>query len=95
MSTPFFSGLLSLAEADAEAALIPSAITFLQAIQSSKTALERAAAVGQLEANVIEAGAAIGPELLGQVAPQLVTQLQALLTKAQSEVQAAATPAKA
>lgn len=93
MSTPFFSGLLSLAEADAEVALIPPAQTFLSALASSKNAVQRAAALAQLEGNVLAAGAAIAPELLSQVQPQINAQLQAVLATAQATVAAATSTA--
>ena len=92
MSTPFLSGLLSLAEADEEVALIPPAMTFLQAWLSAKTALQRAAAVAQLEGNVLSDQAGVGPQLIAQTVPQINAALQAQLTKAQATVAAGAPP---
>lgn len=92
MSTPFFSGLLTLVKADEEVALIPSAITFLTALQNSKTALQRGAALAQLEGNVLMAEAGIGPTLLAQIAPQLNSELQAQLTAAQAAIAATTVP---
>lgn len=93
MSTPFLSGLLTLVAADEEAALIPPAITFLQALQASKDGLARAAALAQLEGNALAAEASVPAELLSQVAPQLNAALQAQLAKAQATIAAAAKPA--
>lgn len=93
MSTPFLSGLLSLAAADAEVALIPPAQTFLTALAASKNAVQRAAALAQLEGNVLAAGASIAPELLSQVQPQINAQLQSILAKAEATVAAATTGA--
>jgi hypothetical protein len=86
MSNPFFDGLLSLAKADEEVALIPPAITFLNAWLAAKDGIGRAAAVAQLEGNVLEAQATVGPALLAQVVPQANTALQALLAQAQATV---------
>lgn len=88
--TPFLSGVLSLIEADAEVALIPPVQTFLTALPASKTPLQRAAAVAQLEGNVLAAGSALGPELISQLAPQINAALQSVLTKAQATVTAGA-----
>lgn len=90
--SPFLSGVLSLVEADAEVALIPPVQTFLTAIIAAKTSLGRAAAVAQLEGNVLAAGAALGPELIAQLAPQLNAALQAQLAKAQATVTAGLQP---
>lgn len=89
MSTPFLSGLLSLAAADEEAALIPPAITFLQTWLASKDALSRAAAVAKLEGDALSAQAQVPAELLAQGAPQINAVLQAQLAKAQATIAAA------
>lgn len=86
--TPFLAGVLSLVEADVEVALIPPVQTFLTAIVASKTPLQRAAAVAQLEGNVIAAGSALAPELIAQIAPELNAVLQSVLAKAQATVAA-------
>ena len=93
MSTPFLSGLLSLAVADEEVALIPSAITFLTALNSAKTGVQRAAALAQLEGNFLVAEAGIPATLLSQAVPQVNSALQAELAKAQATVAAATPPA--
>jgi hypothetical protein len=82
------SGLLSLAEADIEVAIIPAAQTFLTSWLAAKDPLARAAAVAQLEGNVLAAGAALPAAFLGQTLPVLNTTLQGVLAKAQSTVTA-------
>ena len=89
MSNPFLSGLLSLAEADAEVALIPAAITFLTNFAAAKTGVARAAALAQFEGNVLAGLTAVAPQLVSQAAPQINAQLQAVLAKAQATVAAA------
>lgn len=89
MANPFLSGLLSLAEADAEVALIPAAIQFLTAFSAAKSGVQRAAALAQFEGNVLAGVAVLGPQLVAQVAPQVNAQLQAVLAKAQATVAAA------
>jgi hypothetical protein len=84
MSTPFLSGLLSLVEADAEVGAIPAAITFLTALNSSKNALQRVAALAQFEGNLVAGESAVPTQLLGQVVPQLNAALQAQLVKAEA-----------
>jgi hypothetical protein len=89
-TTPFLKGLLNLAVADEEVALIPPAQTFLSALQTSKNSLQRAAIVAQFEGNALAAEAGVAPTLLAQVIPQVNGVMQALLAKAQAEVTAAA-----
>lgn len=90
---PFFSGLLSLFAADEEVALIPAAITALQGLVASKTALQRISVLATLETNVFAAEVNIAPQLVSQLAPQFNATLQAELAKAQATVAAATTPA--
>jgi hypothetical protein len=92
MSTPFLSGLLSLAEADTEVALIPAAQTFLDALKNAKTGTQRAAALAQLEGNAMVSLASVGPQLLSQVLPVINAKLQSALASAEATV-TAATPA--
>jgi hypothetical protein len=86
MSSPFFSGLLTLVAADEEVALIPPAQTFLTALTNAKTGLQRSMALVQLEGNVLAAESNVGPQLLAQVLPQLNAALAAQLAKEQAVV---------
>lgn len=88
MTTPFLSGLLSLVEADEEVALIPAGLTFLSAWTGAKDALGRAAAVAQLEGNVLAAEAAVPAALISQTLPTINTALQTVLAKAQATIAA-------
>jgi hypothetical protein len=90
--SPFLSGLLSLAEADTEVAIIPAAQTFLASWLAAKDAVARAAAVAQLEGNVLANVASLPATFIGQELPALNSTLQNVLAKAQATV-AAAKPA--
>lgn len=89
MSSPFLSGLLSLAEADEEAAIIPAAQVFLTALSTAKTGVQRAAAVAQLEGNLLVAQAGVLPQFIAQELPNVNAVLQSVLTKAQATIAAA------
>jgi hypothetical protein len=93
VSNSFLSGLLSLAEADTEVAIIPAAQTFLASWLTAKDALSRAAAVAQLEGNVLTGAAALPAEFLGQTLPTINTTLQSVLAKAQATIAATKPPA--
>lgn len=86
MSSPFLAGLLSLVEADAEVALIPAAQVFLTAWTSAKDGVGRAAAIAQLEGNVLLSVSKLPAEFIGQELPVVNAALQSLLTKAQAIV---------
>jgi hypothetical protein len=88
VSSPLLSGLLSLAEADTEVAIIPAAQTFLTAWLGAKDPIARAAAVAQLEGNVLASAASLPAEFLGQTLPTLNTALQGVLARAQATVAA-------
>lgn len=92
MSSPFLSGLLSLAEADTEVALIPAAQAFLDSWSAAKDSVGRAAAVAQLEGNVLLSVSKLPAEFVGQVFPTINAALQSELSKAQATI-AAAKPA--
>jgi hypothetical protein len=92
MSSPFLSGLLSLVEADTEVALIPAAQTFLDSWLTAKTSVQRAAAVAQLEGNLLVSAAGVIPTFISQELPVVNAALQSVLAKAQATV-TAATPA--
>lgn len=91
MSSPFLSGLLSLAEADTEVALIPAGLTFLDSWLKATTSVQRAAAVAQLEGNLLMSAAGVVPTLIAQELPTVNATLQSILTKAQATVAAATT----
>lgn len=91
MSSPFLSGLLSLAEADTEVAIIPAAQTFLASWLGAKDALGRAAAVAQLEGNVLASVVSLPATFIGQELPALNTTLQSVLAKAQATIASAKT----
>lgn len=86
--SPFLSGLLSLAEADTEVAIIPAAQTFLTAWLAAKDPIARAAAVAALEGNVLASVATLPAEFLSQTVPGINTALQSVLAKAQATVAA-------
>lgn len=88
MSSPFLAGLLSLAEADTEVAIIPAAQTFLVSWLGAKDALGRAAAVAQLEGNVLANASALPAEFIGQVFPTINATLQSVLVKAGATIAA-------
>lgn len=90
MSNPFLSGLLSLAEADTEVALIPAAQSFLDAWVAAKDSVGRAAAVAQFEGNVLVSASKLPAEFIGQELPTINATLQSVLAKAQATIAAAA-----
>ena len=93
MSSPFLAGLLSLAEADTEVAIIPAAQTFLDSWLVAKTQPQRAAALAQLEGNLLVSAAGVIPTLISQELPTVNAALQKVLAKAQATVATATTPA--